>query len=302
MARRIAVAASARFPDLRPDWPLLRAALAERGISATTQVWNDPTVDWDQLDLVVANGAWDNIHQPEAFLAWAEAVDTATPVVNPPATLRWNMDKRYLAALDRGGVPTVPTWWVEDTAQLDALQPPAGDFVVKPSVSGGGYLTCSRTVCGPDRLTSAAARRRHVEAWQLLSSKVAAMVQPYLPALDTEEAERGLVFLGGDYSHAIRKGALLPPGTRPGEGLHNDEVISPIEATTTQIDVATHTLQVAERLLGPTTYARVDLVPLDNGSPAVLELELLDPALFFEHHPAGAARFAEVLDQVISRG
>jgi hypothetical protein len=46
---------------------------------------------------------------------------------------------------------------------------------------------------------------------------------------------------------------------------------------------------------GPTAYARIDLVRLDDGSPAVLELELLDPALFFEQHPQGALRFARVL-------
>jgi len=64
--------------------------------------------------------------------------------------------------------------------------------------------------------------------------------------------------------------------------------------------VAQHALNVAEDLLGPTTYGRVDLVPTDGGAPAVLELELLDPALFFEHHPAGAARFADVLSALIA--
>ncbi|MGA2303303.1 MAG: hypothetical protein ABSH29_03795 [Acidimicrobiales bacterium] len=38
---------------------------------------------------------------------------------------------------------------------------------------------------------------------------------------------------------------------------------------------------------------------LDDGTPAVLELELLDPAFFFETHPAAAARFARVLRDMI---
>jgi glutathione synthase/RimK-type ligase-like ATP-grasp enzyme len=289
----VAVAASAQFPDLRPDWPLLRTALAERGISATTQVWNDPAVDWNDLDLVVANGAWDNIHHPEAFLSWAEDVARATPVVNSPATLRWNMDKRYLAALASAGVPTVPTRWVEEPAHLDSVEPPAGDFVVKPTVSGGGYLTARYAPGDAER----AEARAHMA--QLLEAGVAAMLQPYLPDIDTE-AERGLVFLGGRFSHAIRKGPLLPPGTRAGPGLYNDQVISPIAATPTQVAVATHALEVAERLLGPTTYARVDLVPMLDGGPAVLELELLDPALFIEYHPERALRFAEVLEQALT--
>ncbi|MGA2472555.1 MAG: hypothetical protein ABSG39_03550 [Acidimicrobiales bacterium] len=32
-----------------------------------------------------------------------------------------------------------------------------------------------------------------------------------------------------------------------------------------------------------------------DGEPALLELELLDPVLFFVHHPAGSSRFANVL-------
>ena len=40
---------------------------------------------------------------------------------------------------------------------------------------------------------------------------------------------------------------------------------------------------------------------LADGTPAVLELELLDPALFFETDPAAAARFAQVLRALIPR-
>jgi hypothetical protein len=52
-----------------------------------------------------------------------------------------------------------------------------------------------------------------------------------------------------------------------------------------------------EDRLGPTTYARVDIVELGDGTPAVLELELLDPVLFFDHHRAAAVTFAQVLGQ-----
>ena len=82
-----------------------------------TAVWNDPGVDWSAFDLVLASGAWDNIHHVDEFLpgptAWRPA---GVPVHNPPATLRWNIDKRYLRDLERAGVPTVPTVWVEPAA------------------------------------------------------------------------------------------------------------------------------------------------------------------------------------------
>ena len=45
----------------------------------------------------------------------------------------------------------------------------------------------------------------------------------------------------------------------------------------------------------PTTYARVDLVRLSDGRPAVMELELIEPELFLGATPEAAPRFAEVL-------
>ena len=131
------------MPDLHDDWPLLRRALATSGVDAVTAVWNDPAVDWTAFDLVLANGAWDNIHHVDEFLAWADGVAASgTPVRNSPATLRWNIDKHYLRELEQAGVPTVPTLWVEPgDPDPEALALPAGELVVKPSVSGGGYRT-----------------------------------------------------------------------------------------------------------------------------------------------------------------
>jgi hypothetical protein len=124
------------------------------------------------------------------------------------------------------------------------------------------------------------------------------MIQPYQAAVDTD-GEAGLIFLGGRYSHAIGKGPLLVAGAGPQTHLYQDEQIGPLAASATQLEAAHLALAAAEELVGPTTYARVDLVSLHDGTPAVLELELLDPALFFERHPAAATRFARVLRDLI---
>jgi hypothetical protein len=57
---------------------------------------------------------------------------------------------------------------------------------------------------------------------------------------------------------------------------------------------------VAEALLGPTTYARVDMVESLQGGPALLELELLDPVLFFPQHPDGAVTLARELAGLVA--
>jgi hypothetical protein len=277
--------------------------MADVGIAASTRVWTDLSARWDDVDLVLANGAWDNIHRPEEFVAWVGRVAAVTPLANSPEVLRWNLDKRYLAALADAGVATVPTTWLspgpgpgpepasEPEIPLPSGEP--GEFVVKPTVSGGGFETARYRAGDPQ-----AAREARLHIRRLLGAGRTAMIQPYQAAVDTD-GEAGLIFLGGRYSHAIGKGPLLVAGAGPQSHLYQDEQIGPVAANATQLETAHLALAAAEELVGPTTYARVDLVSLNDGTPAVLELELLDPALYFETHPAAATGFARVLRAMI---
>jgi glutathione synthase/RimK-type ligase-like ATP-grasp enzyme len=294
----VAATAPPQFPGLHEDWPLLRAALDELGMEGQPVVWSDPAVDWSAFDLVVSNGAWDNIHHPLEFLAWVEARErSGVPLVNSPATLRWNLDKRYLRELQAAGLPTVPTAWVEphlaDTLSAwPALACGQSEIVVKPSVSGGGYQTARYQ---PHEHESA---RLHVEA--LVEAGRTAMIQPYVAAVDTE-GETALIFLGGTFSHAVHKDPMIRRGVAATDNLMENQEVREATATTAQLDVGRRSLATAERLLGQTTYARVDLVPgADDGSPAVLELELLDPVLFLATHPAAASTFARVLQDCLN--
>jgi hypothetical protein len=300
------VAVSSKYPDLRPDWPLLRRALTDLGLVVSTEVWTDPHVRWSDFDLVVANGAWDNIHHPTEFLDWADATALLAPMVNTPATLRWNLDKHYLVDLAAAGVATVPTLWLRAADAIGGLADgatgagatgagalasiPRGDVVVKPTVSGGGFQTARY------RATEHREAQNHIAHLRAGGRDV--MVQPYQEAVDAQ-GEGALIFLAGQFSHAVRKGPLLRRDVGPRSGLLEFEQISALEPTPAQLTTARAALTAAEARLGPTTYARVDLVPLDDGTPAVLELELLDPALFFEVHPPATTRFANVLARLI---
>src|ERR1700738_943424 len=112
MGPTIGVATCARAPDLDDDWPLLRAALAGRGVEATAAAWTDPTVEWSKFDLVVIRGTWDYVGRLEEYLAWVGQVATGTRLVNPAPVVAWNVDKRYLNDLAGRGVPVVATTFV----------------------------------------------------------------------------------------------------------------------------------------------------------------------------------------------
>jgi hypothetical protein len=301
---RVAFTAPPFLPNLHDDWPLTRAALDTVGLDSQAVVWSDPSVDWSSFDLIVANGAWDNIHRIDEFLAWVDArARGGVPTVNSPATLRWNLDKRYLHVFESAGVATVPTTWVEadaagsqaeadvDRAVASALSQSNGEIVVKPSISGGGFQTARYEAHERERAVA------HVRA--LVEGGRTAMVQPYQPAVDTE-GEVGLIFLGGEFSHAMHKDPMIRPGVGPTASLIDNQSVTPASASPAQLALGRRAVAAAEHVLGPTTYARVDTVPAEDGRPRLLELELLDPVLFFTTDPAGADRFAGVLAGLVA--
>ena len=292
---RVAVAACEQFPDLHDDWPLLRAALGQAGIDGRAAVWSDPDEDWSAFDLIVANGVWDNIHRADEFLDWADriGIGLGVPMVNSPASLFWNIDKRYLRDLDARGVPIVPTTWVEPGGATDGIRMPVpgydgAEVVVKPSISGGGHLTARYGRDDEHDVTA------HVRS--LTERGRTAMVQPYVATVD-RDGETGLIFLGGAFSHAIHKAPMIRPCAGPRDSLIDNQVTTEARATPAQLELGQRAVAAAEDLVGPTAYARVDMVTLDDGTHALLELELLDPVLFFVHHPAGAAAFARVISE-----
>jgi glutathione synthase/RimK-type ligase-like ATP-grasp enzyme len=291
----VAFTAPPFFPELHDDWPLVRAALAEIGLDAVPVVWSDPSADWPSFDLIVANGVWDNIHHVDEFLAWVAARERdGTPTVNSPATLRWNLDKRYLRELEAAGVPIVPTSWVEPgdgptTGDIDVALPD-GEVVIKPSISGGGHGTARYR---PDEHEDARAHAR-----DLVASGRTVMIQPYQASVD-EVGELGLVFLGGAFSHAIQKDPMIRRGAGPRDHLIDNQVVRAATASSGHIDLGQRAVAAAEALLGPTTYARVDVVEGADGEQAILELELLDPVLFFPEHPQAAVTYARVLSAAI---
>ena len=91
-------------------------------------MWDDDGVDWAHFDLVVVRSTWDYPSRRDAFLSWAESLPR---VLNAPAVLRWNTDKRYLATLR---IATVPTTFLEPEEDFVAPDTP---FVAKPSVGAG---------------------------------------------------------------------------------------------------------------------------------------------------------------------
>jgi glutathione synthase/RimK-type ligase-like ATP-grasp enzyme len=279
---RVALATCAALPDLDDDERLSLAPLRALGVDAVPAVWDDPSVDWSAFDLVVVRETWDYTGRRDDFLRWARAIPQ---LANPAAVLAWNTDKRYLGELAEHGVPTIPTRFV---APGEAFALPAGldadaEIVIKPTIAAGAR---GAGRFGPGERAAALA---HLTS--LHDEGATAMVQPYVSAVD-QDGETALLHLGGAYSHAIRKAALLQPGAAPSEEPFAAEEITAREASAAQRALAERVVAFVAERFGPLLYARVDLLPGPDGEPVVIEVELTEPSLFLGYADGAPERWA----------
>ena len=282
---RIGVATAAEVPDLDDEGQLLLAALRARGVVAEPVVWDGPAVAWPDLDVVVVRSTWDYHSRPAEFLAWADRVSSVTRLLNPAEVLRWNTDKRYLAELEQAGIPIVPTQFLAP-GDGPGHRYESVEHVVKPVVSAGSRDTL--------RLGADDVSRSHEHSARLLDAGRGVMVQPYLHEVD-EHGETALLYLDGEFSHAMRKGPLLTPGMGLVEGLFAEEEMSLRDPSADERSLADAVLAaMPERFSSDLLYARVDLLPSPDG-PLLLELELTEPSLFLDHHPPSVDALAEAI-------
>ncbi|MFN8038901.1 MAG: hypothetical protein U0Q07_06790 [Acidimicrobiales bacterium] len=276
----VALVTCSAHPEGGPSDAALVAALAEVGLEARWAVWDDDEVDWTGFALAVVRSTWDYTARLDEFLAWVARAGAATELWNPPALLRWNSHKGYLLELAQRGVPVVPMVLVrawEACPDLGRLVQANGwdAFVVKPAVDVGGF---GASRWGPADLAAATTELDRLHAGGDV------LVQRFVPEV-LEAGETSVVFLGGRFSHAVRK------QPSPGEfrvQAHHGGHETPVPALPDEIRLGRQVLGALEL---PTLYARVDCVAVD-GAPVLMELEVLEPDLFCDLDELAPARFA----------
>jgi hypothetical protein len=106
--------------------------------------------------------------------------------------------------------------------------------------------------------------------------------------------ETALIYLGGAFSHAVTKSALLGRGQQPADALYLEETIVAHEPSANEVDVGARVLAALPFESVDLLYARIDLLPTDEG-PVVLEVELTEPSLFLGYAAGSADRLADAI-------
>jgi glutathione synthase/RimK-type ligase-like ATP-grasp enzyme len=284
----IALVTAAHVDPSLTDDRFLYASLLERGHEAQWRAWDDAAVRWQDYDIVLLRSCWGYHEQPEQFRAWIErCARQGVPLVNPPAMVLGNMHKHYLLELAAAGFAVPPTWLLRrgEEADLRSVLGTLGgeDAVVKPAISGTAWKTW--------RVNDLGLARSETELRQFLVERDM-LVQRYEPDV-AEQGEWSLVYLGGCYSHAVLK--QPKPGDFRSQGDFGGSVRS-LDAPPALRDVAD---RVITMLCRGAAYARIDVIEKWQG-PLLMEVELIEPVLYFGARPGSAAEFVAHLEDRLS--
>lgn len=259
----------------------LAQALRQLGLTVQRLAWDDPQQDWSQVRAAVFRSTWDYSERQAEFEAWLDQVALTTLLCNRYDLIRWNMDKHYLRDLAEQGVAIVPSVFLPPRQPVDllALAQRFGwqELVIKPTVSAGARGTLRLSLSQP------------VEAQQALDqalAKEALLLQPFLPSV-LSQGELSLMLIAGKVSHAIRK------TPREGDFRVQDDHGGQVHAYHPSAEeIAFAEAAVAACVVTP-LYARVDVLRDEVNRLRLIELELIEPELFFRFNPVAATTLAQ---------
>lgn len=256
---------------------LVVAALESQNLRVTRKSWSDPLFDWSTTRYALFRTTWDYFERAEEWNNWLAMVSKKTQLINSHEIVRWNMDKHYLNDLMRRGinVPQIKYIEVGDQVQLGQLLSEMDEEVVilKPCFSASARHTYKI-----EGHVSEALER----TFQALIKVEAMMLQPFQHSVPLK-GEVSMMIMGGEFTHAVLK------KPKSGDFRVQDDFggsVAPYMPSNAEIAFAEAAVAACPT---PPIYARVDIIEDNKGELALIEIELIEPELWFRLHPEAAA-------------
>lgn len=259
---------------------LVLDALKKQELIVTKKSWSDPEFDWSSTRAVMFRTTWDYFDRFAEFSEWLDSIENITHCINPASIIRWNLDKRYLIELNQNGINCVETKLLEKGKPIDLKQYLSDKHwqqaIIKPAVSGAARHTY----------------RVNLDNSEAISAKLSSLIenedfliQPFQDSI-VKQGEISLMVMNGVFTHAVRK--VAAQGDFRVQDDHGGSV-HPYIPTTDEITFAEAAIQACKP---QPLYGRVDIVKDNHGDLAIMELELIEPELFFRFYRPATTQLA----------
>ncbi len=267
---------------------ILTASLEQYGLKVTRKSWSDSGFDWSTTRYVLFRTTWDYFNVFKQFTKWLETTAQKTTFINSFDLIKWNLDKHYLQDIENNGVHIVSTYFINkgDNRNLSEIFNSFNitEAVVKPVVSGAARHTY--------RLNS-----NNVDAHNAIFSELIAqedmMFQPFQESIITK-GEIAFIVINGKFTHAVLK------RSQPGDFRVQDDFGGTLHDYEPAIEEIAFAEKAAAACPELPLYARIDVIHDNTGLLAVMELEIIEPELWFRRNPESAQLLAHCLNQFIN--
>jgi glutathione synthase/RimK-type ligase-like ATP-grasp enzyme len=263
------------------------AAEIDKKFEVDVLIWNDASVDWTSYNYLIFRSVWDYFEYPAAFSAWLNMLEKNNiKTLNPLPVIQQNQHKFYLRTLQQQGIDIIPTVFMPKNTGLNLSFLSENNWeraVIKPAVSGGAYLTKSFAQSQISEIET---------AYLPIAQERDLLVQPFMPEIQTM-GEISLLFFAGVFSHAVLK---KPIGADFRVQVQFGGQYQAYVPTAALIKTAENVLKTVGHAL---LYARVDGI-LKKGKFLLMEVELIEPDLYFNIAPNAKKTYLTALEAMIS--
>jgi len=266
---------------------LVKTALKNNGLKVERISWDTKEFDWSTTKFILFRSTWDYSDRFDEFSLWLNHVSQKTKLLNSENIIRWNMDKHYLADLQLKGVHIIPTVYIEKGAKttLKDIHEKTNwiTTILKPCVSGAARHTYKLDYENIED---------HESIFQKLIAVEAMMLQPFQNSI-IEKGEVSLIVINGKYTHAVLKVA------KKGDFRVQDDWGGTVYTYTPNKEEIKFAENAVKACIEFPIYARADITTDNDGKLAIVELELIEPELWFRNNIQAVNLLAEGVNQLI---
>lgn len=267
---------------------LLTAALEKEGLRVYRTNWDNPAFEWSHTRSVLFRTTWDYFDRYAEFLDWLYRIQNKTRLINSLPQIVWNMDKHYLGELQDKGLAIPPTLFVERGERRSLSELVAGtgwsEIILKPAVGGAARHTYRIESIAIAEFETTFIRHIREEAF---------LIQQFQSSV-LEKGEVALMVIGGVFTHAVLKRA------KQGDFRVQDDFGGSVHFYTPTPGEIAFAEEVVRAAPGAPVYARVDIIYNHDNAPCVSELEIVEPELWFRHHPPAASALAGQIARLLA--